>query len=818
MIPAMSLLHDIPLAVRLMARSPGFSAAALLTIALAVGANTAIFSLVYGVLWRPLPYPDAGRLVRLSERHPGAVSPFGDEALISSLTFDSWERTGSTIEQFGAYSPRSLTVTGVGEPERVRGAGFSPFLFEMLGVVPVHGRTFAPSDAVEGSAPVAVVGYRYWRSRLAGDPAAIGRTIVLNGRATQVVGVAPEVFAFPERQTQIFVPYGIDRPDPADPESVGVMPAVGRLALGATPAQAAAEGTSAARSVERPLAAEMLFGKGGTVEVDVRGLAEEATLRVRPAMLALISGVALLLLVACVNVANLFLSRAVGRGREMAVRAALGASRLRLVRQLLTESLTFAAAGGALGALLGYVLVRVLPLFAPEDFPRLDDVAIDMTALAVNAAAALLVGVLSGLTPALRASRSALSGAMREGDLRTMTAGHSGMRSALLVSEAAFAVVLLVGAALMGRSFVNLANVDPGYEPSNALIGEVYLTGAAAEGARSVQFAQTLMERVRALPGVRASGAGNMAPFGSALYLSGFTIPGTQGPDGKPIVARAAEYAVTDGYAEALGLRLREGRLLTAADATSGTIAIVLNESFVREFLGDGRQVVGRTFADFGSGGQRGEIVGVVADVLPALDRKAQPEFYTALRSDARLRGYLNVILRTDGDPREMVASLYATVRDVEPSAALARVEPLAGRVSNSISEPRFAAAVFISFAVLGLLLAATGLYGVLSYSVSARRREMGVRAALGAGRRDLIALVMRQGLGATIVGLAVGLAASALLTRLMATMLFGVGALDAISFAAAAALLFLVACIACLVPAVRAASTDPAVALRGDA
>ena len=816
MIQGMSLLHDVLLAVRLMARAPGFSAAALLTIALAVGANTAIFSLVYGVLWRPLPYPDADRLVRLSERHPGAASPFGDEALISSLTFDAWERTGRTVEQFGAYNPRSFTVTGAGEPERVRGAGLTPSLFGMLGVVPVHGRTFAPSDAVEGAPPVAVVGYRYWQSRLGGDPAAVGRVIVLDGRATQIIGVAPDGFAFPESETRLYVPYRIARPDPSDPGRVGVMPAVGRLAPGVTAAQAAAEGTAAARSVERPFAAEMLFGKGGPVEVNVRGLADEATRRVRPAMLALISGVGLLLLVACANVANLFLSRAAGRGREMAVRSALGASRLRLVRQLLTESLTFAAAGGALGALLGYVLIRVLPLFAPEDFPRLDNVAIDTTALAVTAAAALLVGVLSGLTPAIRGSRSALSGAMREGDLRTMTAGQSGVRSALLASEAALAVVLLVGAALIGRSFVNLANVDAGYEPANALIGEVYLTGAAAEGARSVQFTRTLMERLRALPGVRAAGAGNMAPFGSALYLSGFTIPGSQGPDGKPVVARAAEYAVTDGYAEALGLRLREGRLLDAADATSGTIAVVLNDSFVREFLADGRPVVGRLFPDFGSDDAPAEIVGIVADVLPALDRAPQPEFYTALRDDARLR-HINVIVRTEGDPREMVGQLRAAVRDIEPSAALARVEPLAGRVSGSVGEPRFAAAVFISFALLGLLLAATGLYGVLSYSVSTRRREMGIRAALGADRRDLMRLVLRQGVGVTLIGLAIGLGASALLTRLMERLLFGVQPLDAASFALAPAVLLAVAIAACALPARRAAGVDPAIALRSE-
>lgn len=817
-----TLIQDVRHAVRLMGRSPGFTAAALVTIALAVGANTAIFSLVYGVLWRPLPYPNAERLVRLSEVHPGGVSPLG-EALLSNLTFDTWERSAKTVDAFGAYFSRVFTVAGAVEPERVEGAGMTPSMFGLLGVAPQHGRLFVDADAVAGASPVAIVGHDYWRSRLGGEPAIVGTSIMLDGKSTEVIGVAPAGFSFPRAGMQIYTPYVVNRPAPGEtPSGMGVMFALGRLASGASVEQAAAEGTSAARTYARPLAADMLLGKGGPVEVRVRGITEETTRGVRPAMLVLMSGVALLLLVACANVANLFLSRAAGRGREMAVRAALGAGRGRLARQLLTESLTFSLVGSALGILLAYALIQALPALAPPDFPRLDNVTLDLGALAITLVAALVVGVSSGLAPALRGMRTDLAGSIRAGDGRTMAGGRTRVRSGLLAAEAALAVVLLVGAALVGRSFVALTSVDAGYEPSNVLIGEIYLTGASAQGERPMHFAASLLERVRALPGVEAAGLGNMAPFGNSAYISGFQVPGSAGPDGKPLVARAFQYEVTPGYAEALGLRLREGRLFDEADTTRGIGSYLVNETFVRMYLTDGRPTVGRQWTNFGREDGTAEIVGVVADVLsdgPA--SQAQSEIYRVVTSAApmneRARTNLNFVVRTTGDPLALTPQLRDAAKAIESTAALDRVGPLAARVSDSVGEPRLAAAVLIAFAVLGLLLAATGLYGVLSYNVSTRRREMGVRAALGARRKDLMGLVLRQGLGVTAIGLVIGLVAAALLTGLMETMLFGVEALDVVSFLAAPAVLLLVALLACLVPAMRAAGTDPAVALRAD-
>lgn len=810
-----TLAQDLRHALRLTARAPGFTAAALVTIALAVGANTAIFSLVYGVLWRPLPYPDGDRIVRLSEVHPGGVSPL-PEALLSNITYDAWERSSRTLDAFAAYASRSFTITGRGEPERIRGAAVTPSLFPLLGVAPAEGRLFLEPDAVEGAAPVAVLGHAYWRARFGGDRAVVGSTIQIDGRGAEIVGVAPPGFSFPQPDASIYMPYAVRRPDPKIPGAVGVMPAIARLKPGVTPEQAAAEGTAIARTKERPLAADMLFGKGGPVEVRVRGVAAQATARVRPAMLVLMTGVGLLLVVACANVANLFLSRGAGRAREMAVRAALGAGRARLLRQLLTESVALSLAGGAIGALLAVVLVRALPALAPEGFPRLENVAVDRGALVVTLAASLAVGVLAGLLPAVRGARHALGAAMRESDVRTIAGSGGRVKGMLLAGEAALAVVLLVGAGLVGRSLAALTRVDAGYDPSNVLIGEVYLPAAATAGGRAAPLAYGLLERVRALPGVEHAGISNMAPFGGSTSISAFTIPGSTGPDGKPVVARALQWNVTPGYAEAIGLRLRQGRFFTDADRSGGIRPVLINETFARTYFADGRPIIGRRWAG-DEGEPATEVVGVLGDVLKdSLDQTPQAEIYDLASADASLR-LLNFVIRTSGDPEGLTPSVRSAVRSLEPSAAVDRVGLLAHRVSKSVGEPRFAAAILIAFAALGLLLAATGLYGVLSYNVATRRREIGVRAALGAGRGDLVGMVVRQGLGVTIVGLAIGLVAAALATRLMEKLLYGITPLDPVAFALAPVVLLAVALVACAVPALRASRIDPAEALRAE-
>jgi putative ABC transport system permease protein len=602
------------------------------------------------------------------------------------------------------------------------------------------------------------------------------------------------------------------------PESGGarLLWALARLKPGVTTAQAAAEGTSAARSITRPMAADLLFGKGGPVEVHVRRLAEEMTGSVRPALVALAVAATFVMLIACANVASLFLARGVSREGELSVRAALGAGRGRLVRQLLTESLALSLAGGVLGLAVAWLLTYAFPAFAPESFPRIDEVRIDWRVLGFALAISLAAGAIAGILPALRGARSGPANSLRAGGDRLASHGER-IRALLLASEAALAVLLTIGAALVARSFTTLVSVDPGYDTRNVLAARVYLSGPNAIEIPG-PFVESLVDRLRAAPGVVAVGVGNMAPLGDASFVSGFKVP-PLGPSGQPVVARALQYIVTPGYAEALGLRLREGRFFRPLDGKAGPEAMIVNESFARTYFNDGRPVVGRRYKDIlGSDDSITEVIGVVADVLKdGLDQEPQPEIYLAMSGQHGIRRVVNVIARTTGDPAAFVPTLREIVRQVDRQAAIGETAPLADQVAASVSEPRLGTTVLAAFAGLALALAASGLYGVLSYSVSQRRREIGIRAALGASRGSLLSMVIRRGLGVTAVGAAAGLVAAAGATRLMEHLLFGVRPLDAGSFIAGPLLLLLVALLSTALPARRAARVDPAETLRSE-
>ena len=805
--------QDIRHAVRLMGRQKAFTAAAIMTLALGIGANTAIFSMVYGVLLRPLPYPEPDRLVRLYEEHPGGVSMMRSPAL-SNLTYYAWRDTTRTLDGLAAYASQEYTLTGDGNPARVSAASVSPVLFRLLDARPRLGRVLHDEDALRGAPGVVVLANGFWSERYGSMESAVGRTLTLDGQPYTIVGVMPPGFYFPDRRAQFWVPHRVLRAEENPSRPFGGFWAVGRLRPGVTFEQAAAEGTAAARSTgPRPMAADLLLGKGGPVEVRVRPLLEEVTARVRPALFVLLASAGLVLIIACANVANLLLSRGVVRRREFAVRSAIGAGRRRLIRQLLTEAAVLAALGGAGGVALAWTLTHAVPILAPENFPRLAEIRVDGAALAFAAASALAAALVSGVLPILRVGDTLLS-ALRDGTGASASAHTRRLGAGLLIAEAAVAVVLLVSAGLLGRSFVRLLQVDPGYDVANVLMARVYPQRQQGSRDRDSRFAQALVDRTRAMPGVIAAGAGNMAPLVLVTAVVQLTLTGDSR---EPITARALSYVVTPGYGEALGLRVREGRLFEQRDMAAPIRPLIINEEFARVHFNDDKPVVGRRFTASFSSGVPVEIVGVVANVLKdGLDAKPQIEMYNLPR-DAFGFGFMNVAIRTSGNPLALVGPLRQAVRDLDPSAAIDGVETLGSRVSASVSEPRFAMSVLASFAVVALVLAAVGLYGVLSYQVAQRRRELGVRAALGADRGSLVGLIMRQALGVTLAGIVLGLGGAVWASRLLQGLLFGITPHDAVVFGVAPITLLMVAIAATVIPARRAAAADPIEVLRSE-
>jgi predicted permease len=827
-------VQDVRYASRTLWRNPGFTAAALVTLALGIGAATIVFSVVHGVLLRPLPYPAAERLVRVWEEHPGGAGAILGHRWISNRTYYAWTGHARTIDVLGGYYDIERTIRVHDDDVRLSGASVTPSLLAAVGATPLLGRILTADDAEQRAEPVVVVSEYFWRHLLSGSADAAGRRVSIDGRPHTIVGVTRAEFAFPDRRARFWTPYAVPRvsDDPALRLRTSGVSAVARLAPGVTAAQVEAEGTAMARSVPVTEATQSLFGKGGPPIVRTMPLVTDMTAAVKPALLVLMAAVACLLLIACVNVGNLCLSRGVARQREMAVRAAIGAGRGRLVRQLLTESIIVSACGGALGVAAAWLTIRVLPVLAPASYPRVDDVRLDARVLAFAALAAFVTLLVSGVMPAWRGSRFSLAESLHGGD-GAVAGGFRGararrLRDALLVAEAAFAVMLLVGASLLARSFVRLMQVEPGYVTGGVLTARVLMPqGTPAES--TMAFMNTVLARARTIPGVVAAGAGNMMPMIGVTAVTTFALPADDPSAGGPVMARTAIYSITPGYAEALGLRLRQGRLLDERDAhVAAPRALVVNDEFVRRYLmgtktGTQQSPIGYRF----SAGLMldeppilTEIVGVVGNVLKdGQDQEPQPEVYFSQASRGRrIERAINLVVRTSNDASLSTVVMPAVrqiLRETDRGASIERIAPLADQVSASVARPRFAAVVLGTFAVVALILASVGLYGVLSYSVSQRRREFGVRAALGASRPRLVMLVLREGLTLTAIGITLGLAGAAALTRLMQSALFGVTPLDPASFALAASLLFAVALAACLIPSVRAASVDPAESFR---
>jgi predicted permease len=797
--------------LRSLQRQRTLTAAALLTLGLGIGATTAMFAVVNGVLLRPLSYPDPDRLVQLSEVVPGGT-PAVSGPIISNLTLHAWEPQRRTIGPFAQFSRGTATIGG-DIPRRVARSAVGPRFFDVLGLRPLVGRFFREEDADPNAAPVVVVSAELWREAFSGDVGIAGRKLSIDDRVHEVIGVAPAGVGMPDDDVRLWTPSRLAPLVAANGRDarVELTRAIARLQPGVSAAEAAAEGTALARTVARPIAADMLFGKGGPVEVHVRTRSDQLTTRVRPALLLLLAGVGLLLLMTCANVANLFLTRGAARDRDYAIRVALGAARHRLMRETFAETLLTSTLGGVIGVGIAAALLRVLPALAPADFPRLDAIQMDWPTLVFAIGTTLTAGTLTGVVPAARSARADLLPSLRNGAGASTGPSALAAQRALLVAEAALAMTLVVGAVLLGRSFVNLIRTDAGYDASSVLTARIYLPGASRGEAQTDSFVSELLTRVRQFPGVVAAGASSMAPFGGSTYVSAFELA----PPGRErVTARTQTYTVTPGYAEALRLRVRRGRLLDASDTTSALENVLVNDEFVRLFLG-GVEPIG-----FGFQGQygAGAIVGVVANVLRnSLEQEAQAEMYLVAGRNATIRREIYMLVRTTGDPASYINEIKQVVTTLRRDAAVDSIEPLTAQLSASVAQPRFATAVLLSLAALALALASIGLYGVLSYTVTRRYREIGIRTALGATAGRMLRSILREGVLLTSIGLALGALLAAGATRLMGTLLIGVAPLDPASFGLAAMILLTVAIAASVFPARRATRVDVIGMLRAE-
>ena len=787
-----ALLGDLRVALRGLARRPAFAAVVLLTLALGIGANAAIFSVVHGVLLRPLPYAAADRLVAVWPGH-----------FLSNAELLFLRERLRTAERVETYSPGwSVTLTEVGEPAQLVAASVSSGFFDALGARPLLGRAFRADDARASTNDVAILSHALWQSRFGGDRAIVGRRIVLDGAPHTVVGVMPRDFWYDANDVQLWRALVLDPASPFHREASAL--AIARLRAGETPASALAELRTLVGPIREALGFDADYGRG----LDLVPLRDALIGGVRTPLLVLLGAAACIVLIAVANVGNLLLVRAAERRREVAVRVALGAGRGRLVRQLLVESLTLAAVGGLLGVALGAAGVRVLRALLPADLPRVQEVAISPTVLALSAAVTLLAGVLVALVPALLAVRTAPQGALRG---RTDDgAGRSGarLRGALVVAEVALAFTLAVGAGLMVRTLWNLTHVDPGFHSSRTLAFTVSPTG---RGRR--QHVVDVMERVRAVPGVAWVGAANHLP------LSGYSWDTDLAVEGRALAAgaaapRAAWRIVTEDYFRAMEIPLREGRAFAPTDDAKAPPVAIVNERLARE-LWPGESAVGRRVqAGFATAQQVATVVGVVGDVRHDGLAAAPPaELYVPLGQ--RMAGPMHVVVRTENDPSSRAAVVRQAAQAVNPDVPVADLRTLESMVATSVAQPRLVMALLLLFGALGLVLGAVGVYGVVSYAVGQRTREIGVRLALGAEWRTIVRLVVGGGARYAVAGVAIGIVSALLLSRAMEGLVYGVAVTDPATYFALAALLVGVVLLASWLPARRAARVDPAIVLR---
>jgi len=804
-----TLIQDLRYGARMLRKNPGFTAVAALTLALGIGANTAIFSVINHLLLLPLPYPESQRIVDVWHTPPQESFPGLDRFSVSPANYLNWKSQNEVFEQMAIYQYASFSLSAGDDPVPVIGAVVSSDFFSVLRSSASLGRVFLPEEERPGRDQVVVISQGLWRRVFGANPNLIGQTLILNSRRITVVGVMPAGFQFP-REAELWAPLAWDDQE-RQTRSIHDYQVIARLKPNISLAKAQAEMNMISSRLEREYP-EADKGWGAVVIP----LQEDLVGDIRPALRVLFSAVGFVLLIACANVANLMLARGANRRKEIAIRLALGAPRARIFRQLLSESLLLAAGGGVLGLFLAGWGIEALARLGSDGLPNPGEIGIDRWALGFTLLVSFGAGIVAGIAPAFQLSAAGASEALKQDTGRTGGASaKQGVLKALVVSEVALSLILLIGAGLMIRSFWKLRQVNPGFDPSDTLTMSVGLSPTKyADPRQQAAFFDRALEQVRALPGVVSAGGTTTLPLAGGGSTQPFTV------EGRPASAVAEQPMaltryISPDYFRAMGIPLREGRFFGDQDRENRVPVVIISEAMARQFW-PGENPIGRRMTpSFHLGQGPREIVGVVGDVKGGLDADASATMYLPYKQAPR--PYMTLVARTASDPQYFVRAISRAIFTVDKEQALQNVRTMEQAIAASVSDRRFNMTLLIAFASLALVLAAVGVYGVMNYSVTLLRREIGVRMALGAQLSDVLKLVIGQGMKLAFVGVALGLVASVALTRTMKNLLFGISATDPATFAAIALLLTAVALLACFVPARRAAKVNPVIALRGE-
>lgn len=807
-----TLLQDLRFGIRTLIKSPGFAVVALLTLALGIGANSAIFSVVNAILLRPLAYQNPEQLVTINHNY----QKISLKASVSAFGYVHYRDNAKSFESIAALTGWAANMTGDGEPERLTGQTVSANFFQMLGREAAMGRTFAPGEDQAGKNRVLVLSHGFWQRRFGGDPNILSRTLTLNGENYNVVGVMPEGFQFGRELGQIIDLWSpivfTEQQLSSNSITNEFLTVIGRLRSGVTQQQAQAEMHTIAASLRQ----QYMQGADATNwDLLLTSFRELVVGDIRQMLLIVMLVVGFVLLIACANVANLLLARAAARQKEIAIRTALGAGRWRVIRQLLTESLLLSVVGGAIGLLIGYWGVKALISLNADRIPRANEITLDWRVMLFTFGVAILTGILFGIVPAIQTAKADLHETLKEGGRSASSATKQWVRSALVVTELALALAVLVGAGLLVKSFMRVQEINPGFNPQGLLTMSLSLPDLKySEAPQRANFYKQLLGDIRNLPGVQSVGATSVLPLSGGGSSGSFRIEGREIPQGQSM-PHGARWAVTPDYYKTMGIPIIRGRYFEERDTADSNQVTIIDESLAKKYWPN-EDPVGKRISFEGPANNRiwREIVGIVGHVKHSdLEGESRAQYY--IPHQQRSQQGMTIVIRTQGDPNSLAGVVRGVVKNADGNLPIFRVRTMDQFVADSMAQRRFAMLLIGIFAGLALLLAAIGLYGVMAYSVTQRTHELGLRMALGAQASDVLKLVVKQGMLLAMIGLGIGVIGALLLSRLMKTLLFNVSATDPLIFVAIAAALAAVALIACFFPARRATKVDPMVALR---